>query len=147
MRTVPLSDNVRKNVFRRLVVVFCASVIAQLAAYAIFCALLVALAERLPSGMQVAVNVGVLALRLLAVLPLGYFGARFTYRAMRARLPAHRRLPVQPVIIAAAAAACFTVIINWAVRPEFATWSTIARDIAVALLWVFAAQRAFVRAA
>ncbi len=145
MRTVPLSDNVRRAVFRRLVIVFCISVAAQACAYLSFFALVVAIGEQLPGSSQIAVNVGVLALRLAVALPLGYFGARLSYRAMRSYVPAHRRMPVQPAIIASATAACLMVIIDWAARPEFATGATVGRDVAVALLWVFAAQRSFVR--
>ena len=147
MRTAPLSVNVRKTVFRRLLAVFCVSVILQTATYLAFCALLVTIAELVPEGVAVPVNIGVLVLRLLAALPLGYFAARLSYSAMRARLPAHRRLPVQPAIIAAAIAACLAVVIDWAARPEFTTWATVSRDVAAAAIWVFAAQRAFVRLA
>ena len=146
MRTAPLNVDVRRSVFRRLLVVFCVSVLVQTAAYLSFCALLVALAEAVPSGAVVAVNIVVLVLRLVIAVPLGYFAARLSYRAMRSRLPAHRRLPVAPAIIAAAIAACLAVVVDWAAHPEIATWATVARDLAAAALWIFAAQRAFVRA-
>jgi hypothetical protein len=145
MRTVPLSVNVRRNVFRRLLAVFCVSIAAQVAVYEAVCALLVAIAGLLPASMHVGVNISVLVLRLASALPLGFFGARLSYRAMRSSVPAHKRMPEQPAIIAAAAAAGFTIIINWALRPEFATWATVGRDAAAALIWVFAAQRSFSR--
>jgi len=145
MRTVPLSVNVRRNVFRRLLIVFCVSIAAQVVAYEAVCALLVAIAGLLPTSMHVGVNIGVLVLRLAIALPLGFFGARLSYRAMRSSVPAHKRMPMQPAIIAAAAAAGFTIMINWALRPEFATWATVGRDVAAALIWVFAAQRSFSR--
>jgi hypothetical protein len=145
MRSVPLSANVRRNVFRRLLIVFCVAIAAQIIAYEAVCSLMVAIAGLLPESMHVGVNIGVLVLRLAIALPIGFFGARLSYRAMRSSVPANKRMPVQPAIIAAAAAAGFTVIINWALRPEFATWATVGRDIAAALIWVFAAQRSFSR--
>jgi hypothetical protein len=134
MRTVPLSVNVRRNVFRRLLVVFCS-----------FCALAFAVAEWLPVGTRAGILLAILWLPIAFALPLGFFGARLSYRAMRSSVPAQKRMPVQPAIIAAAIAACFAVVFNWALRPEFATWATVGRDVAAALIWVFAAQRSFSR--
>lgn len=145
MRTVPLSVDVRRNVFRRLLVVFCVSIAAQVAAYCSFCALVFAFANWLPVGTRAIILVGILALPIAFALPLGFFGARTSYRAMRSFVPAQKRMPVQPAIIAAVIAACFSIVVNWALRPEFATYATVGRDIAAAVIWVFAARRSFRR--
>ena len=143
---MPLSVNVRRNVFRRLLLVFCVSIAAQVIAYCSFCALAFAVAEWLPVGTRAGVLLGILALPIVFALPLGFFGARLSYRAMRSAVPSHKRIPVQPAMIAAALAACLSIVFNWALRPEFATWATVGRDVAAALIWVFAAQRSFSRA-
>jgi len=142
---MPLSVNVRRHVFRRLLLVFCASIIAQVVAYCAFCALAFAVAEWLPLGTKAGILLAILALPIAFALPLGFFGARLSYRAMRSAIPSHKRIPVQPALIAAAIAACLSIVINWALRPEFATWATVGRDAAAALIWVFAAQRSFSR--
>jgi hypothetical protein len=145
MRTVPLSVNVRRNVFRRLLVVFCISIATQVVVYCSICAIASAIAEWLPAGTRAVIFVAILALPIVVALPLGFFAARLSYRAMRSSVPPQKRLPIQPAIIAAAIAACLSIVINWALRPEFATWATVGRDVAAALIWVFAAQRSFNR--
>jgi hypothetical protein len=145
MRPPPISDAVRHNIVRRLGFLFAGSILVQLGAYEGFVALLSWAATLAPASADVAVRAIVLVLRIIIVLPLGFFSARFTFRAMRRTLPAAARMTAQPAVVASAAAAGMMLLANLGTAP--ATWSTVLRDVLAAGLWIFAAQRALRRVA
>jgi hypothetical protein len=145
MRPPPISDAVRHNIVRRLGFLFAGSILVQLGAYVGFVALLSWAATFAPASADVAVRSIVLVLRIIIAVPLGFFSARFTFRAMRRTLPAAARLTAQPAVVASAAAAGMMLLANLGTAP--ATWSTVLRDVLAAGLWIFAAQRALRRVA
>jgi hypothetical protein len=145
MRPPPLSDAVRHNIVRRLGFLFAGSILVQLGIYEGFVALLSWSATLAPASAEVTVQTIALVLRIVIVLPLGFFSARFTFRAMRRALPAAARMTAQPAVVASAAAAGMMLLANLGTAP--ATWSTILRDVLAVALWVFAAQRALRRVA
>jgi hypothetical protein len=145
MRPPPLSDAVRHNIVRRLGFIFAASILAQFGAYLAFVYCIMAASALAPAAANVAVRAAVLVLRIAVALPLGYFAARFTIRAMRRAAPPAARMDVQPAIVASAVAACIMILSNIATAP--ATWSTILRDVLAAAIWIFAAYRSLRRAA
>jgi hypothetical protein len=142
MRTPPLSETVRRNIIRRLGFTFAFSIIAQFGAYAAFVYCISALAALVPPS--TAVSIVVLVLRITVALPLGFYAARFTFRAMRRAAPPSTPMPVQPAVVASVAAAGMAIVANIATSP--ALWSTVGRDILAAALWIFAAVRALRRA-
>jgi hypothetical protein len=145
MRPPPLSDAVRHNIVRRLGFIFAASILAQFGAYLAFVYCITAASALAPADANFAVRAAVLALRIVITLPLGYFGARFTIRAMRRAAPPAARMEAQPAIVACAIAACIMILSNLATAP--ATWSTILRDVLAAAIWIFAARRSLRRVA
>jgi hypothetical protein len=145
MRPPPLSDAVRHNIVRRLGFIFAASILAQLGAYLGFVYCITAASTFTPADANDAVRAIVLALRIFITLPLGYFVARFTIRAMRHAAPPAAHMAVQPAIVASGVAACVMVLANIGTAPT--TWSTILRDVLAAGIWIFAARRALRRVA
>ena len=145
MRPPPLSDAVRHNIVRRLGFIFAASILAQFGAYLGFVYCITAASTLAPEAANLAVRAVVLVLRIAVTLPLGYFGARFTIRAMRRAAPPAAHMDVQPAIVASGVAACIMIFSNIATAP--ATWLTILRDLLAAGIWIFAAYRALRRAA
>ncbi len=145
MRPPPLSDAVRHNIVRRLGFIFAASILAQFGAYLAFVYCITAASALAPAAANLAVRVVVLVLRIAVTLPLGYFGARFTIRAMRRAAPPAAHMDVQPAIVASGVAACIMIFANIGTAP--ATWLTILRDLLAAGIWIFAARRALRRAA
>ena len=143
MRPPPLSDVVRHNIVRRLGFIFAASILAQFGAYAAFVFCISSAAALAPAAAHVAASAVVLGLRIVAALPLGFFAARFTYRAMRRAAPPSAQLGAQPAVVASAAAAGVMILANIGTAP--AIWSTIVRDLLAAALWIFAAHRAMRR--
>jgi hypothetical protein len=145
MRPPPLSDAVRHNIVRRLGFLFAGSILVQLGIYEGFVALLAWTATLAPASADVAVRAIALVVRIVIALPLGFFSARFTFRAMRRAMPPAARMTAQPAVVASAAAAGMMLLANLGTAP--ATWSTILRDVLAAGLWIFAAQRALRRVA
>lgn len=145
MRPPPLSDAVRHNIVRRLGFLFAGSILVQLGVYEGFVALVAWAAALAPANSGVAISAIALFLRIAITVPLGFFSARFTYRAMRRALPPAARMTAQPAVVASAAAAGMMLLANLGTAP--ATWSTIVRDVLAAGLWIFAAQRALRRVA
>jgi hypothetical protein len=145
MQPPPLSDVVRHNIVRRLAFIFAASILAQFGAYAAFVYCLSAAAELLPDAARVTASAIVLVLRVGITMPLGFYAARFTYRAMRRAVPPAANMAAQPAIVASAVAAGVMILSNVATAPV--TWLTIVRDLLAAALWIFCAQRALRRPA
>jgi hypothetical protein len=145
MRPPPLSDAVRHNVVRRLAFIFAASILAQFGAYVAFVYCLSAAAALAPATANVSVSVAVLVARIVVTLPLGFFAARLTYRAMRRAAPPSAHMAAQPAVVASAAAAGIMILANIGTSPVM--WSTVTRDLVAAALWVFAAFRALRRPA
>ena len=145
MRPPPLSDAVRHNIVRRLGFIFAASILAQFGAYLGFVACITAASTLAPASANLAVRAIVLALRVLVTLPLGYFGARFTIRAMRRAAPPAAHMAVQPAIVASGVAAGIMILANVGTAP--ATWLTVLRDVLAAAIWIFAASRSLRRIA
>jgi hypothetical protein len=145
MRPPPLSDAVRHNIVRRLGFIFAASILMQFGAYLAFVYCLTAASTLTPAAANVGVRAIVLFLRIAITLPLGYFGARFTIRAMRRAAPPAAHMAVQPAVVASGVAAGIMILANIGTAP--ATWLTILRDLLAAGIWIFAARRALQRAA
>lgn len=145
MQPPPLSDVVRHNIVRRLAFIFAASILAQFGAYAAFVYCLSAGAALLPDSTRLAVSAVVLVARIAITMPLGFYAARFTYRAMRRAVPPAAHMEAQPAVVASAAAAGVMILSNIATAPVM--WLTIVRDLLAAALWIFAAQRTLRKAA
>lgn len=145
MHPPPLSDVVRRNIVRRLAFIFAASILAQFGAYAAFVYCVSAAAALLPDAARLTFSAIVLVLRIVITMPLGFYAARFTYRAMRRAPPPAANMAAQPAVVASAAAAGVMFLSNIATAPVM--WLTIVRDLLAAALWIFAAQRALRRPA
>ncbi|HKW45086.1 MAG TPA: hypothetical protein VJN22_05460 [Candidatus Eremiobacteraceae bacterium] len=145
MRPPPLSDTVRHNIVRRLGFIFAASILVQFGVYAAFVYAISAAAALAPTAAHVGVGALVLVVRIIITLPLGFFAARYTYRALRRAAPPPARMAAQPAVVASAAAACMMILSNLGTAPVL--WSTVVRDVLAAALWIFAAYRALRRAA
>jgi hypothetical protein len=145
MRPPPLSDAVRHNIVRRLGFIFGASILVQFGVYAALVYAMSAAASLSPAAANVGIGTLVLTLRIIIALPLGFFAARFTYRALRRAAPPPARMTAQPAVIASAAAASMMILSNLGTAPVM--WSTVVRDLLAAGLWIFAAYRALRRAA
>jgi hypothetical protein len=143
MRPPPLSDVVRHNIVRRLAFIFAASILAQFGVYVAIVYCLTAAASLAPASANVAVASAVLFARIVVTLPLGFYAARFTYRAMRRAAPPAAHMAAQPAVVASAAAAGMMILANIGTAPPM--WSTVVRDVLAAALWIFAAYRALRR--
>jgi hypothetical protein len=117
MRPPPLSDAVRHTIVRRLGFIFAASILAQFGAYAGFVYGISAAASLVPDSSNTVARAAVLVLRLIVTLPLGFFAARLTLRAMRRAAPPAAHMAAQPAVVASAAAAGVMILANIGTAP------------------------------